>query len=138
MIILDTNVTSELMRAVPSPAVPTSLSKYSAEEMHTTSVTLAEILYGIEILPPGKRKRELAAGAERLFTFVFDSRILPFDEPAAQRFSQIAADHRKRGRPISELDAQIAAIASVHGAVLATRNVADFEHCGVRLVNPWE
>lgn len=106
--------------------------------MHTTSVTLAEILYGIEILPPGKRKRELAAGAERLFAFVFDSRILPFDEPAAQRFSQIAADRRKRGRPISELDAQIAAIASVHGAVLATRNVADFEHCGVRLVNPWE
>ena len=138
MIILDTNVVSELMRPQPSAAIPRSLSKYSANELYTTSITLAEILYGIEVLPAGKRKRDLLAGSERLFRFVLESRILPFDESAAQRFSQIAADRRKRGRPIAELDAQIAAIAQVHGATLVTRNTADFEDCGVRLVNPWE
>jgi toxin FitB len=138
MIILDTNVVSELMRPTPSPAIPKSLSSYSAEELHTTSITLAEILYGIEVLPAGKRKRDLLAGAERLFQFVLEGRILSFDEPAAQRFSQISADRRKRGRPISELDAQIAAIVRVHNATLATRNTADFDGCGVRLVNPWE
>jgi toxin FitB len=138
MIILDTNVVSELMRPAPSPAIPKSLSSYSAEELHTTSITLAEILYGIEVLPAGKRKRDLLAGAERLFQFVLEGRILSFDEPAAQRFSQISADRRKRGRPISELDAQIAAIVRVHNATLATRNTADFDGCGVRLVNPWE
>lgn len=138
MIILDTNVVSELMRPVASPAIAKTLSKYSAEELHTTSVTLAEILYGIEILPAGRRKRELVAGADRLFAFVFQSRILPFDEDAAERFAQIAASRRKMGRPIAELDAQIAAIAAVHDATVATRNISDFEHCGVRLVNPWD
>jgi toxin FitB len=137
VIILDTNVVSELMRPVPSPALPKSLSKYSADELFTTSITLAEIFYGIEILPAGKRKNDLLAGAERLFYSVLENRILPFDEAAAQHFPHIAASRRKRGRPIAELDAQIAAIASLHGSVLATRNTAEFEGCGVRVVNPW-
>ncbi|HZR66030.1 MAG TPA: type II toxin-antitoxin system VapC family toxin [Terriglobales bacterium] len=137
MIILDTNVVSELMRSVPSPVVLQSLSSYPANEVCSSTVTLAEILYGIELLPAGKRKNELLAGAERLFGVVLANRILSFDEPAAQRFSHIAADRRRRGKPISELDAQIAAIAHVHGATLATRNISDFEGCGIRLVNPW-
>ncbi len=137
MIILDTNVVSELMRPVYASAISHSLSKYSADELHSTSITLAEILYGIELLPAGKRKSELLAGAERLFRVVLDGRILPFDESAAQDFSRVAAGRRAAGRPISELDAQIAAIASVHDATLATRNTADFEGCGIRLVNPW-
>ncbi len=137
MIILDTNVVSELMRPVPAAAIPKSLSKYSADELYTTSITLAEILYGIEILPAGKRKSELLAAAERLFQFVLEGRLLPFDEPAAREFSHIAAYRRKQGRPAAELDAQIAAIASVRGAALATRNTTDFEGCGIRLVNPW-
>lgn len=137
MIALDTNVVSELMRPAPSPAVLKSLSKYSPHQVCTSSITVAEILYGIELLPTGKRKNELLAGAERLFRVVLGGRILVFDEAAAQNFSQIAVERRRHGRPISELDAQIAAVARVHDATLSTRNVGDFEGCGIRLVNPW-
>jgi len=137
MILLDTNVVSELMRPVASPAVLRWLSKYSADELYCNAIVVAEILYGVELLPDGKRKSELLAGAERLFKVVMGGRILPFDEQAAQQFSRIAAGRRSRGRPIAELDAQIAAIAHVHGAALATRNTHDFEDCGVRLFNPW-
>ena len=137
MIILDTNVVSELMRPAPTPAISRSLSKYSAEELHSTSVSLAEVLYGVELLPAGKRKSELLAGADKLFRVVLGGRILPFDEQAAQALSRVAAGRRARGRPISELDAQIAAIAFLHDATLVTRNTADFEGCGIRLVNPW-
>jgi len=137
VIILDTNVVSELMRPAPTPAISRSLSKYSAEELHSTSISLAEILYGVELLPAGKRKSELLAGADKLFRVVLGGRILPFDEQAAQAFSGIAAGRRVRGRPISELDAQIAAIAFVHDGTLVTRNIADFEGCGIHLVNPW-
>lgn len=137
MIVLDTNVVSELMRQAPAPGVLRSLSNYSADELHSTSITLAEILYGIELLPAGKRKADLLAGSERLFRVVLGGRILPFDESAAQAFSHVAAGRRGAGRPISELDTQIAAIASVHGATLATRNTSDFEGCGIRVVNPW-
>jgi predicted nucleic acid-binding protein len=137
MIVLDTNVVSELMRPVADPAVLKWLSKQSPDELQNNAITLAEILYGIELLPAGKRKSDLLAGAERLFKVVLGGRVLPFDEHAARSFSQIAAQRRKRGRPIAEFDAQIAAIAQVHSAVLATRNTSDFEGCGVRLINPW-
>lgn len=137
-VLLDTNVVSELMRPVCSPAVLSWLSKQTAAHLYTSSVTVAEILYGIEVLPHGQRRRELLEGAERMLTKVFAGRILVFDEPAARSFSQLAAGRRRQGRPISEMDAQIAAIARVHNATLATRNTADFEGCGVRLVNPWE
>lgn len=110
---------------------------YSADELYSTSITLAEILYCIELLPAGKRKANLLAGSERLFRVVLGGRILPFDGSAAQAFSRVAAARRAAGRPISALDAQVAAIASVHGATLATRNAAHFEGCGIRLMNPW-
>ena len=137
MIILDTNVVSELMRPAASPVVLKSLSKYSADQICSSSITLAEILYGVELLPKGRRKDELLAGAERLFRVSLGGRILVFDEPAARHFSQIAIDRRRQGRPIADFDAQIAAIACVHDAIVATRNIADFEGCGIRLVNPW-
>lgn len=137
-VLLDTNVVSELMRPVPSQAVLAWISGQFGPHLYTSSVTVAEVLYGIEVLPHGQRRRELLEGAERVFAKVFAGRIAVFDEPAARTFSRIAAERRRRGRPIAEMDAQIAAIASLHGAVLATRNIADFEHCGVRLVNPWE
>jgi predicted nucleic acid-binding protein len=126
VIILDTNVVSELMRSAPSPAVGKSLSKYLADDLHTTTITLAEVLYAIELLPAGKRKNELLSGAERLFKVALGRRLLPFDEPAAHKFSEIAAERRHRGRPIAEVDAQIAAIACLHGATIATRNTDDF------------
>ena len=137
MIILDTNVVSELMRPVATPAVLEWLSKQSPDDLHNNAITLAEILYGIELLPTGKRKSDLLAGAERLFEVVLGGRVLPFDEHAARQFSRIAAGRRGHGRPIAEFDAQIAAIAQVHSAALATRNTSDFEDCGVRLINPW-
>ena len=137
MIVLDTNVMSELMRPVVDPSVVKWSSGRSADELHSSAITLAEILYGIELLPEGRRKSELLAGAERLFEVVLGGRILPFDQQAARQFSKIAAGRRSHGRPIAEFDAQIASIAKANDAALATRNVSDFEGCGVRLINPW-
>jgi predicted nucleic acid-binding protein len=99
---------------------------------------VAEILYGIELLPKGKRRDKLLTETEAMFNEDFAGRILPFDEEAARAFAEIAAARRTQGRPIAEFDAQIAAIARTQRAALATRNTSDFEACGVRLVNPWQ
>lgn len=138
MLVLDTNVISELMKASPSARVVEWWSQQQSGELFTTSLTMAEILYGIEILPKGKRRDNLLAEAEAVFTEDLAGRILPFDEEAARFFPGIAAKRRSEGRPIAELDAQIAAVAHSRHAILATRNTADFEGCGVRLANPWE
>ena len=138
MTILDTNVVSEVMATFPSHAVLAWLAKVrTADEFFITTITVAEILYGIELLPMGKRRDKLGADAEGMFEEDYEARILVFDEPSARAFATLAAARRNMGRPIPELDAQIAAIAHAHGAALATRNTADFEGCGIRLVNPW-
>jgi len=137
MILLDTNVVSELMRPESSPAVLKWFSKQPAQELYSSSVTLAEIFYGIELLAAGQRRSDLLAGAEKMFTKVLAGRVFAFEDEAAHAFARIASARRKAGRPIAEMDAQIAAIAHVHGALLATRNTADFEGCGIQLVNPW-
>jgi toxin FitB len=138
MTILDTNVVSEIMRPVPAPVVLQWISDQISEELHVTAITMAEILYGIELLPRGKCQEILRAGAEQLFRVIFTDRILTFDARAAREFSLIASSRRKQGRPMSEFDAQIAAIARAKNAVIATRDTDDFEGCGVKLVNPWE
>ena len=138
MTILDTNVVSEIMRPVPAPVVLRWISDQISEELHATAITVAEILYGIELLPRGKRQEMLRAGAERLFQVVFADRILTFDARAAREFSIIASSRRKQGRPMSEFNAQIAAIVRAKSAVLATRDTGDFEGCGIALVNPWQ
>src|SRR4051812_38757680 len=122
MTILDTNVVSEIMRPRPAPVVLRWISEQIAEELYVTAITVAEILYGIELLPPGKRQDALRAGAERLFQVVFTERILTFDARAASEFSIIASSRRNQGRPMSEFDAQIAAIARTKRAVVATRD----------------
>jgi predicted nucleic acid-binding protein len=137
MLILDTNVISEAMSATPSTRVLDWLAQQQSAEPFTTTVTLAEILYGIELLPQGKRRAALLAGADKMFRKVLSGHILPFDEDAARAFAEIAASRRAQGCTIAEFDAQIAAIARSRRATLATRNTADFEGCGVRLVNPW-
>jgi len=138
MIILDTNVLSELMKPAPSPEVVAWISsRLSTRELCLTTITVAEILFGIELMPRGKRRDSLLADAESTFAEDFARRIVPFDEPAARAFPEIAAIRRLAGRPTSLFDAQIAAIARASDALLATRNTADFEGCGVRLVNPW-
>ena len=138
MTILDTNVVSEIMRQAPAPAVLRWISDQVSEELHITAITIAEIFYGIELLPRGKRQELLRAGAERLFQVVFRDSILTFDARSAREFSVIASSRRKQGRPMAEFDAQIAAIARAKRAIVATRDTGDFEGCGVRLVNPWE
>jgi len=138
MLILDTNVLSETMLPEPSVRVLTWWSQQKQRgELYVTTVTVAELLYGIELLPKGKRHAKLLAEVEAMFTEDFAGRILSFDEDAARAFPTIAAGRRAQSRPIAEFDAQIAAIARAHGATLATRNTADFEGCGLRLVNPW-
>lgn len=136
MTILDTNVVSEMMRPVADQQVQRWFGSLSPEETHVTAITVAEILLGIELLPAGRRRDVLRAGAEKTFA-VFNHKVLAFDENAAHAFSSISSVRRRQGRPMSEFDAQIAAITRVHDAVLATRNIDDFEGCGVKLVNPW-
>jgi toxin FitB len=138
MIILDTNVLSELMKLQPDRAVLLWIGKHQATSLFITTLTQAEILYGLEILPAGKRRTALKKEAKSMFELDFTGRILPFDADAAQLFATIAAKRRKIGRPISQIDAQIAAIASFYNATLATRNVDDFTECGIEIVNPWE
>ena len=137
MIILDTNVLSELMKPKPSPQVAAWVAKQPATELFTTSITEAEIFYGIELLTKGKRREGLLAAAEAMFAEDLAGRILGFESDAARMFSKIAVDRRSLGRPVSHADAQIAAIARVRRAALATRNIEDFEDCGVDVVNPW-
>ena len=138
MTILDTNVLSEIMAATPSEAALQWVrNRRLADKVVITSITVAEILCGVELLSAGKRRDKLSADAEAMFAEDFAGDILPFEEQAARSFSRIAAGRRKQGRPIAEMDAQIAAIAQVHGATLATRNIADFQGCGIRLANPW-
>lgn len=138
MILLDTNVVSELMKAAPSDSVTDWIAVQPASSLYTTSITQAEILHGIMLLPSGKRRRGIEAAAQAMFAEEFAGRILGFGSDAALLYAQIAADRRRAGRPISNFDAQIAAIARSAGAVIATRNVTDFLECRVEVVNPWE
>jgi predicted nucleic acid-binding protein len=137
MIILDTNVLSELMRPKSSPRVAAWVAKQPATDVFTTSITEAEIFYGIELLSKGKRREGLLAAAEAMFAEDLAGRVLGFEGDAARVFSRLAAHRRALGRPISHADAQIAAIARVRSAKLATRNIEDFEDCGIDVVDPW-
>ena len=137
MLVLDTNVVSELMRERPNPDVLRWVDNQLTDNLFVTSVTEAEIRTGITILPEGERQRGLAASAERLFSVLFSERILPFDSDAARVYAMLAADRRVAGRPISQSDCQIAAIARCRGASVATRDVDDFEGSGIEVINPW-
>jgi predicted nucleic acid-binding protein len=137
MIIIDTIVLSEVMKNAPNATVLTFLNATPRVALFTSAITQAEILYGITTLPIGKRRDALLAAAGTAFAEHFSGRVLPFDGAAAEAFARIAAVRRENGRPISQADGQIAAISASRGATLATRNVADFDGCGVSLVNPW-
>lgn len=138
MIILDTNVLSELMKSQPDKSVVRWIGEHQATSLFINTLTQAEILYGLEILPAGKRRATLKKAAKAMLELDFAERILPFDTKAAQLFATIAAERRKIGRPISQIDAQIVAITRSHDVTLATRNVDDFEECGIEIINPWE
>lgn len=136
MIVVDTNVVSELMKAAPSPRVETWTRGRDARELTLTAITVAEILYGIERLPRGKRKTTIRRAAADVFGR-FANDILAFDAAAATFYAEIVDRRERLGAPISGYDAQIAAVCRVHRASLATRNVKDFSDTGVELINPW-
>ncbi len=137
MIVVDTNVTSELMRPSPSPVVAAWVRGHSATELYTTSITLAEVRYGIERLPDSRRKDLLITTAEEAFS-AFTDHVLPFDAAAAVEYAGIVSHRERAGTPIDGFDAQIASICRTHNATLATRNVKDFENAGIVVIDPWQ
>ncbi|MBI4194540.1 MAG: type II toxin-antitoxin system VapC family toxin [Betaproteobacteria bacterium] len=138
MILLDTNVVSELMKPAPAESVARWMAAQPATSVYTSSITEAEILLGVMLLPAGRRRNAIQAAAEAMFAEDFAGRILAFGSDAARLYARIGMERRRAGRPISHFDAQIAATARSAGASIATRNVADFDGCGVKVINPWE
>src|SRR5438874_8533832 len=136
MIVIDTDILSELMQPKPSPRVLKWIAEYEATRLFITTVTQAEILYGIQLLAFGKRRTGLKAAAEAMFDEDFAGRILAFESDSAYAFADTAAARRAAGNPVSQFDAQIAAIARSHTAAVATRNTAHFEGCGIQVLNP--
>ncbi|MEM5277566.1 type II toxin-antitoxin system VapC family toxin [Cupriavidus taiwanensis] len=136
MIVLDTNVLSELMRVQAEPAVVCWLDRQE-QDFVVTAVTVAELLYGIARLPEGRRKTALRDAALQMLDEEFADRLLAFDADAAVHYAALVSRRERAGRPISMADAQIAAICLNHAATLATRNTRDFEGVDIRLANPW-
>lgn len=138
MILLDTNVISEIMRRVPDPKVAEWLRGQPISSLFTTAITEAEIYKGIAIMAQGKKRSDLLGMAQAFFHVDMASRILPFDSNATDDFAEIFALRKRAGRMIQPLELQIAAITRQHEAVLATRNIDDFSGCGIELINPWQ
>ncbi len=138
MIVVDTNVVSELMLPSPADAVIEWASAQEAHTLYFTTISEAELRYGVAILPIGRRREQLLAAVEGMLREDFAGRVIPFDRQAARAYAEIASTRRAAGRPIHYADCQIAAIARAVGASVATRNVRDFEGCGIDVINPWD
>lgn len=140
MLILDTNVISELIREEPNATVKAWWDDQTRVELYTTSVVEAELLSGAHLLPAGRRRERLSESIENFLAQFFADHVLPFDRNAAREYATIMAHRRAIGRPMDghELDCQIAAIACANAATIATRNVRDFTDCGVEFINPWD
>lgn len=137
MLILDTNIVSELLRPSPEPRVVSWLAAEDGSDVYLTAISEAELRYGVAILPAGRRRDALHAAVDAILREDFESRILHFDSEAAVAYADIAASRRASGRPISQFDCQIAAIGRAHEATLATRNAWDFSGCGIDVIDPW-
>lgn len=138
MIVLDTNVISELMRAAPDPLVVAWVAAQPRSELYTTRINHAEILAGIAGMPAGRRRTNLSDLAEAIFEIDFAGRILPFGRAATARYAEIVVPRRAAGRATDGNDALIAAIALGASAVVATRDIGGFDACGLELINPWD
>jgi predicted nucleic acid-binding protein len=137
MTILDTNVISEMVKPAPSAIVDSWTANQPKEELFTTSITEAELLVGIELMPKGKRRDSLEKSVSEILYGVLAKRVLPFDTSAARLYAGIVASRQRSGRRMEPPDAQIAAVALSRGCALATRNTGDFAGSGVKLINPW-
>jgi predicted nucleic acid-binding protein len=137
MIVLDANVLSEVLRPVPDDRPLSWLAAQPRSALFTTTVTRAELLYGAQLLPDGHRKVALLAAIRQFFSLDMAGQVLGFDNEAADHYGQIAAVRKNGGKPISQFDAMIAAMARSRGARLATRNVKDFVGCGIEVIDPW-
>ena len=137
MIVIDTNVISELMRPAPNPGVVAWVAAQPRAELYTTHINQIEILYGVAILPEGRRRDALKSAADSMFAEDFAGRVLPFGATAAACYADVMLARRCAGRPIEGFDALIAAIALGVGASLATRDVSGFADCGLTLIDPW-
>ncbi len=138
MIVLDTNVIAELMRATPAPAVFEWIAAQDRAALYTTTINKAEILFGVANLPEGRRRHDLSETAEKLFSEDFAGRVLPFTSEAAEEYATLMVARRRIGRPLEGNDALIAATARSVGAGIATRNTSDFTDCGIALHDPWQ
>lgn len=136
MIVLDTNVVSEAMRPQPDPAVVEWLNAQAVETLYLSSVSMAELLFGIGVLPDGARKDRLSQAVQALLA-IFPGRVLPFDQESARRYAEIAVSARAAGRPLAAVDGFIAASAAARGFAVATRNTRHFADTGVDLIDPW-
>lgn len=137
MIIVDTNVVAEVMRASPAPAVVAWLNAQSSASLFLTAITVGEIRYGLRIMPRGQRRQTIERGFDQILATAFAGRILGFDEQAAEHYGEVMGRRKEIGRPLSVPDGQIAALARLHGFAVATRNVRDFLDCGIELLNPF-
>lgn len=138
MILLDTNIVSEVMKIRPAEAVVAWLNSQDSERLYISAITIGEIAYGLRILPDGKRRSGLIDRFERFVALAFNQRVLSYDEPAARIFGELMGDRREFGLPMSIPDGQIAAIARRDHSSVATRNILDFESCGIEVINPFE
>lgn len=137
MVVLDTNVISELFKPTPDPKVMAWVGDLPGDGLFTTAVTRGELLFGLYCMPEGRRRSDLLQGLTRLFEQKLAGHVLAYDDAAADAHAVIAAARRARGRPVGQSDMMIAGIARSRGATLATRNVRDFEGCDIPLVDPW-
>ena len=138
MILIDTNIISEMMKPVPDKIVLEWIDQQEATELFISTITLAEISYGLNVLPDGIRRESLNRAFTNAILESFTGRILAFDEFAAYQYGKIMGHRKKLGKHLGVPDGQIAAIAAVHNAKVATRNVCDFVYCGLQLINPFE
>jgi predicted nucleic acid-binding protein len=125
------------MRPSPEPAVMAWLKSQNAAELWTSTIVVAELYSGLDLMPVGKRQRQLFGRVEVMFDKFFGARILAFDLPAARAYGTVLKSRQAKGLPIDEMDALLAATALANGSALATRNVSHFESCGIRILNPW-
>lgn len=138
MILLDTNVVSEVMKAQPAQAVVAWLNGQDSQNLYVSAITIGEIANGLRILPDGKRRSGLRERFDQFIALAFDQRVLTYDEGAARIYGELMGERMELGLPISVADGQIAAIARHNHFAVATRNVPDFEHCGIEVINPFE